>query len=110
MNVYLAERLKKITYAFTLKTVDGRTVFGANSRDRRITVQDRLAGESIILVFEFACAVVPGGCFISLGIALDDSSKDNLAVDRRYDLIHLPVVGDLGDFGVADLNLKLSNV
>jgi lipopolysaccharide transport system ATP-binding protein len=110
VNVFFAEPLEKIIYGFTLKTVDGRTVFGANSRDRRIVVQDRLAGESIILVFEFACAVVPGEYFISLGIALDDSFKDNLAVDRRYDLIHLPVVGALGDFGVADLNLKFSNV
>ena len=110
VNVFFAEPLENIIYGFTLKTVDGRTVFGANSRDRQIAVQDRLAGESIKLIFEFACAVVPGEYFISLGIALDDSAKDNLAVDRRYDMIHISVTGSPGDFGIADLKLKISNV
>jgi lipopolysaccharide transport system ATP-binding protein len=62
------------------------------------------------VVFEFACAVLPGQYFISLGIALDNASRDNVAVDRRYDLIHLPVVGEVGDFGVADLNLTIAEV
>ena len=108
VNVFFSESLEKIIYGFTLKTVDGRTVFGANTRERRIEARDRDAGESTILVFEFLCALIPGEYFISLGIALDDASRDNVAVDRRYDLIHLPVVGELGDFGVADLDLTIT--
>ena len=52
--------------------------------------------------------MVPGEYFVSVGIALDDASGDNVAVDRRYDLIHFPVVGELGDFGVADLILTIA--
>jgi len=108
VHMFFAEALADLIYGFTLKTVDGRTVFGANTRERGIGTQDRVAGESTTVVFEFTCAVVPGQYFISLGIALDDASRDNLAVDRRYDLIHLPVVGELGDFGVADLDLTIA--
>jgi lipopolysaccharide transport system ATP-binding protein len=110
VHMFFAEALVDIIYGFTLKTVDGQTVFGANTRERRIGTQDRVAGESTTVVFEFACAVLPGQYFISLGIALDDASRDNVAVDRRYDLIHLPVVGEVGDFGVADLNLTIAEV
>ena len=108
VQMFFAEALADVIYGFTLKTVDGRTVFGANTRERNIGAQDRVAGESTTVVFEFTCAVIPGEYFISLGIALDDASRDNLAVDRRYDLIHLRVVGELGDFGVADLLLTIA--
>jgi len=108
VHMFFAEALADLIYGFTLKTVDGQTVFGANTRERHIGAQDRVAGESITVVFEFTCAVVPGQYFISIGIALDDASRDNVAVDRRYDLIHLSVVGELGDFGVADLDLTIA--
>ena len=108
VKMFFAEALTDVIYGFTLKTVDGRTVFGANTRERDIRTQDGVAGESTTVVFEFTCAVIPGEYFISLGIALDDASRDNVAVDRRYDLIHFPVVGELGDFGVADLILTIA--
>ena len=108
VHMFFAEALADLIYGFTLKTVDGQTVFGANTRERHIGAQDRVAGESTTMVFEFTCAVIPGQYFISLGIALDDASRDNVAVDRRYDLIHLPVIGEAGDFGVADLHLTIS--
>ena len=34
-------------------------------------------------VFQFDLNVVPGEYFISLGVALDDSEHDNIAIDRR---------------------------
>lgn len=108
VHMFFAEALTDIIYGFTLKTVDGQTVFGANTRERGIGAQDRVAGEATTVTFEFACAILPGQYFISLGIALDDNSRDNVAVDRRYDLIHFPVVGEVGDFGVADLSLTIA--
>ena len=57
--------------------------------------------------FDFVCALIPGEYFLSIGIAQDDRSRDNIAVDRRYDLIHMPVRGSSGDFGVADLDLSI---
>ena len=48
--------------------------------------------------------------FISLGVAIDDPYRDNLAIDRRYDLIHLCVNGEYGDFGIADLKMKIEEI
>jgi len=41
-------------------------------------------------------------------VALDDEGKDNVAVDRRYDVIFLPVQGHAGDFGIAALDAKMA--
>ena len=46
--------------------------------------------------------------FISLGLADDDEQKDNLAIDRRYDLIHLQVRAERRDFGISALNMAMS--
>ena len=54
--------------------------------------------------------MVPGEYFISLGVALDDSERDNIAIDRRYDLIHLTVRGDYGGFGLAQMNMSITEV
>ena len=65
------------------------------------------AGENLTVQFGFVCALIPGEYFLSIGIAQDDQTRDNIAVDRRYDLIHMPVRGSSGDFGVADLGLSI---
>ena len=41
---------------------------------------------------------------------MDDPHRDNLAIDRRYDLIHLCVTGEYGDFGIADLKMKIEEI
>jgi lipopolysaccharide transport system ATP-binding protein len=53
--------------------------------------------------------LLSGEYFISLGIAVDDDSVDNLAVDRRYDLIHVTVQGATRDFGIADVEMQISH-
>jgi len=40
-------------------------------------------------------------------VAVDDDTRDNVAIDRRYDLIHVTVTGELGDFGIADLGATI---
>ena len=61
-------------------------------------------------LFQFDLNLVPGEYFISLGVALDDGERDNIAIDRRYDLIHLTVRGDYGGFGLAQMNMSISEV
>ena len=95
--------LDHLIYGLTVKTVDGITVFGANTRARSMPDIHRAAGVSEQVVFEFCAHLLPGEYFVSLGVAIDDDSVDNLAVDRRYDLIHLSVEGGSDDFGIADL-------
>ena len=44
---------------------------------------------------------------MSLGVAQDDDSVDNLAIDRRYDLVHLSVIGGPDDLGFAELCMQI---
>ena len=107
VSIYLTETIDDLIIGFTVKTVDGRTVFGANTRERGIELPSLSAGDHLPIQFCFVCALIPGEYFLSIGIAQDDQSRDNIAVDRRYDLIHMPVRGASGDFGVADLDLSI---
>ena len=107
VSINLTESIDHLIIGFTVKTVDGRTVFGANTRDRNVQLPGLGAGENLTVQFGFVCALIPGEYFLSIGIAQDDQSRDNIAVDRRYDLIHMPVRGSSGDFGVADLGLSI---
>ena len=91
----------------TLKTSDGIVVYGANTRERKLDVPAGKAGSEMLLRFSFTINLIGGDYFISLGLADDDEQKDNLAVDRRYDLIHLQVKAEQSDFGIAALNMKI---
>ena len=108
LSVFFAENVEDLIIGFTMKTVDGRTVFGANTRERGIEVPSLEAGCKVLVRFDFICALIPGEYFLSIGIAQDDPTRDNIAVDRRYDLIYMPVRGAPGDFGVADLGLSIA--
>jgi lipopolysaccharide transport system ATP-binding protein len=110
LAIFFSETLEGVIYGFTIKTVDGRTVFGANTRERGTDLPKVVAGQRIKVQYEFVCSLIPGEYFISVGIAQDDPIRDNVAIDRRYDLIHMPVSGALGDFGVADVNLSIDCV
>ena len=108
VSIFFAANIENLIIGFTLKTVDGRTVFGANTRERGIEVPCLDPGCETVVRFNFFCALVPGEYFLSIGIAQDDQARDNIAVDRRYDLIYIPVRGAPGDFGVADLGLSIA--
>jgi lipopolysaccharide transport system ATP-binding protein len=107
IRMFFASALNDVIVGFTIKTVDGRTVFGANTRERGMSVPKVGAGQSIKMLFNFTCALVQGEYFVSVGIAQDDPVRDNVAVDRRYDLIHMPITGAPGDFGIADIGLSI---
>ena len=106
--IFFSETLENPIYGFTIKTVDGRTVFGANTRERRTDLPNPVVGQRAQVHFEFLCSLIPGEYFISVGIAQDDPNRDNVAIDRRYDLICMPVSGTPGDFGIADVSLLIS--
>ncbi len=110
MQVRYHDDLADIIYGCTVKTVDGQVVFGANTRNRQMNVITRKRHESVSIRFSFSLDMIPGDYFVSLGVALDDAHRDNLAIDRRYDLIHLCVIGEYGDFGIADLKMKIEEL
>ena len=106
-KVFFTTSLEGLIFGFTVKTVDGQVVFGSNSRSREMGLFGGELGQTLVVNFDFVCSLVPGDYFISIGIASDDDDRDNVAIDRRYDVICLPVVGHSGDFGVSDLSFNL---
>ena len=92
----------------TIKTSDGVVVYGANTRERKLVVPPGVPGSELLVRFRFPIQLIGGDYFISVGLADDDEHKDNIAVDRRYDLIHVQVRAEKGDFGIAALNLEMS--
>ncbi|MEA3291546.1 MAG: ABC transporter ATP-binding protein [Pseudomonadota bacterium] len=110
MLVAFQEALDGLIYGLTVKTVDGVTVYGANTRNRDFETQPHQAGERVEICFRFQLNLVQGNYFVSLGVALDDNTVDNLAIDRRYDLFTLAVHGDRADFGIADLVLEFDEL
>lgn len=110
VHVLFFQELTDLIYGCTIKTVDGQTVYGTNTRQRAIDVSHGKAGATAIIRFQFDLNLVPGEYFISLGVALDDGQRDNIAIDRRYDLIHITVRGDYGGFGLAQMNMSITEV
>ncbi|MDH3465599.1 MAG: ABC transporter ATP-binding protein [Gammaproteobacteria bacterium] len=106
-NIYFDETIEGTIYGLTVKTVDGITVYGANTRARKTTIRRHSAGDVGTIKFQMQLRLLSGDYFISLGVAADDDEDDNIAVDRRYDLLLLHVVGDGRDFGIADLSLEV---
>ncbi len=107
-KVYFKEPLAPLIFGLTVKTVDGRVAYGVNTRERRMQIPETRSNETFEIAYTFNCSLIPGDYFISLGVALDDDGKDNVAIDRRYDVIFFPVQGQVGDFGVAALDAKIT--
>ena len=108
MQVHVFESLGSPIYGLTIRTLDGVSVFGANTRSRHFVVKSLCAGDETEIVFKFQLNVLPGDYFISLGIAEDDQEHDQIAVDRRYDMLHLIVKGGPDDFGFAEMHMVIS--
>jgi lipopolysaccharide transport system ATP-binding protein len=107
MKVYFHESIKDAIYGLTIRTVDGVLIFGANTRSRQIETNRRAKNETAEIRFRFTLNLLPGDYFLSLGVAQDDDAVDNLALDRRYDLINIVVSGGPDDLGFAELNLSI---
>ena len=108
MQIHFFESLRSPIYGLTIRTLDGVTVFGANTRSRYLVVKTPSAGDETEIVFKFQLNVLAGDYFISLGVADDDEQADQIAVDRRYDVLHLIVKGGPDDLGFADMEMSIS--
>ncbi len=105
MRVYFHKNLDELIYGITIKTLDGTTVYGANTRERGTRLATRKKGEIADISFTLENNLVQGSYFVSLGVAQFSDTVDNLALDRRYDLFSIAVDGELRDFGLANLNM-----
>lgn len=108
-RVALFEKLEGLIFGMTVKLPGGETVYGTNTRLQEHDVRAFDVGEQVQVRFEFDANLLPNDYFISLGVAQDHLDKDNIAIDRRYDVVHLQVesYGQAKAFGLAELNAQI---
>lgn len=109
-DIVFESDLNDLIYGITIKAPDGNPIYGSNTRLLQQSLGSGKAGEQIQLCFFLDVNLLANDYFISLGIAQEHPEKDNIAIDRRYDMIHLRVdnVGAADAFGVAALNAKIT--
>ena len=104
--------LDDLIYGITVKTPDGNPVYGSNTRLLEQTLVSGKIGEQKQVQFTLDANLLANDYFISLGIAQEHPEKDNIAIDRRYDMIHLRVdnLGPADAFGIAALNASITTL
>ena len=107
MSVLFEQDVKDLIYGITVKTNDGNAVYGTNSRLLGNLPTKQKGGDLVSIEFSLTLNLLAGDYFISLGVAQDHSDKDNIAVDRRYDMIHLHIGQTSDAFGYAALDGKM---
>ncbi len=109
IGVFFEHPARNIIYGFTIKTIDGATVFGTNSELKRVPVADKNQEEYAIVDFEFSAHLVPGEYFISLGVVKQEGSAPEIVLDRRYDLIHFRINEEQRDaYGLAAVDMVIT--
>ena len=101
----------KPIYGLTLKTPDGVTIYGTNSRDwnGRDQYVGQRAGDIAVIRFAIVPRLITGHYLISLGV-VEQQGEDVLPLDRRYDLIETYITNTKKSFGLADLGMSVSVV
>ena len=109
-NVAFFEDLAGLIFGLTIKLPGGETVYGTNTRLQESDVGAYKKGQQVVVSFQFDVNLLPNDYFISLGVAQDHLDKDNVAIDRRYDMVHLQIdnVGQAKAYGLAELNANIN--
>jgi lipopolysaccharide transport system ATP-binding protein len=93
-------------YGVTIKSKDGITLFGTNSRDyapqARECFQPQQAGHVVMARFTLRPHLSAGDYFISVGV-VDGAGENLVPLDRRYDSIHFTVTGPAVSVGMVDM-------
>ncbi|MDO4231448.1 MAG: Wzt carbohydrate-binding domain-containing protein, partial [Lautropia sp.] len=96
-------------YGLTIKTPDGITVYGSNSRDfpDGPVMQPARAGELVRVVFQIDLRIGAGDFLMSLGVAHDVGGGEIEPLDRRYDSILIHVSRQSRCYGLADFDMRV---
>jgi lipopolysaccharide transport system ATP-binding protein len=104
MSVLFEQEVDDLIYGITVKTADGNAVYGTNSRLVGNMPTAQKGGDLASIEYSLTLNLLAGDYFISLGVAQDHHDKDNIAVDRRYDMIHIHIGQTPDAFGYAELH------
>ena len=95
-----------LIYGLTIKTPDGVTVYGSNSRDffDGLVMQPARAGQTVCVVFSLDLRIGAGDFLLSLGVAQEIGGGEVEPLDRRYDSILMHVSRQSRCYGLPRLN------
>jgi lipopolysaccharide transport system ATP-binding protein len=114
MDVYVKVKfnksVKRPIFGLTIKTTDGVTVYGTNSRDVDCKIGEKLENQWTVVKFSFIPRLVQGDYFISLGVAEEQTNQEIIPLDRRYDMIHIKFFHNSLGFGIVDLEMNVVEV
>ena len=96
-------------YGLTIKTPDGITVYGSNSRDfpDGPVMQPARAGQTVRVVFSLDLRIGAGDFLLSLGAAHEIGGGEVEPLDRRYDSMLLHVSRQSRCYGLADFDMRV---
>lgn len=96
-------------FGLTIKTPDGVTVYGSNSRDfpGGPVFRPARAGELVRVVFMVDLRIGEGDFLVSLGVAHDVGGGEIEPLDRRYDSILIHVNRQSRCYGLADFDMRV---
>jgi len=92
LRVHFHRKVELPIYGVTIKTPDGTTVFGTNTRDAGEVPIFRQAGEGrdVEARFRIRQLLGPGDYLLSVGVS-EQRGGEVVPLDRRYDAIHVQV-------------------
>lgn len=104
MKVFFKNQVAKPVFGFYIKTIDGVTIYGINSRDydKRFNYIKHDLGNCSVVCFKLKPKLATGYCMISLGVS-EDTNNELIQLDRRYDSIIINIVNSNLFIGMVDL-------
>lgn len=90
-------------FGLFVKTPDGVTVYGNNSRNLLREFPAAGSGDEIEVMFDLTANLGAGSYLLSLGLA-EEVGADVRPLDRRYDVLQFDIHAPPGAVGLADLN------
>lgn len=94
---------------FSIKTIDGITIYGSNTRFSEQVVRCCETNEIVVFKFTIKLSLIPGDFFIELGVAEKLLAEDE-AFDIRKNIIHISVLEKNIFEGVAELGSSFEEV
>lgn len=94
---------------FSIKTIDGITVYGSNTRFSKHPIKFANAAETAVFRFVIKLSLIPGEFFIELGVAEMLVSEDE-PFDIRKNVIHLSISEKNVFEGLAELGSTFEEI
>jgi lipopolysaccharide transport system ATP-binding protein len=107
LKIRFNKDIERPIYGVTIKTVDGVSVYGNNSRDydKKKSYSPQRKGDLKIVHFSFKPRLNPGHYLVSVGVA-EETEDEVVPLDRRFDSILMYFKNSNLATGLVDLELN----